>query len=69
MLKNFKKIDAKHTGLFAAGVLQTKTKIVYHIPFAGEDQMMIRKIVEQEMRAGRQENALFFMEEGQTCLI
>ena len=55
--------------LFAAGVLQTKTKIVYHIPFAGEDQMMIRKIVEQEMRAGRQENALFFMEEGQTCLI
>jgi hypothetical protein len=31
--------------------------------------MMIRKIVEQEMRAGRQENALFFMEEGQTCLI
>ena len=55
--------------LFAAGVLQTKTKIVYHIPFAGEDKMMIRKIVEQEMRAGRQENALFFMEEGQTCLI
>ena len=55
--------------LFAAGVLQTKTKIVYHIPFAGEDQMMIRKIVEQEIRAGRQENALFFMEEGQTCLI
>lgn len=37
--------------------------------FAGEDKMMIRKIVEQEMRAGRQENALFFMEEGQTCLI
>ena len=54
---------------FSAGVLQTKTKIVYHIPFAGEDKMMIRKIVEQEMRAGRQENALFFMEEGQTCLI
>ena len=41
-------------GIIFAGVLQTKTKIIYHIPFAGEDKMMIRKIVEQmRAQAGR----------------
>lgn len=55
--------------LLSDGTLQAKTKVVYHIPFAGEDKMMVRKIAEQEMRRGKQEHTVFFMEEGQTCFI
>lgn len=57
--------------LLSDGTLQAKMKIVYHIPFAGEDKMMIRKVAEQELRNRKQEqeNTVFFMEEGQTCFI
>lgn len=57
--------------LLSDGTLQAKMKIVYHIPFAGEDKMMIRRVAEQEMqrREGTQGDTVFFMEAGQTCFI
>lgn len=57
--------------LLSEGVLQAKTKFVYHIPFAGDDKMGVRKIAEQELRAEREKNgnSVFFLEEGQTCTL
>ena len=57
--------------LFSDGTLQTKMKMVYHIPFAGEDKMMIRKVAEQEMQRKdeKQADTVFFMEAGQSCFL
>lgn len=51
------------------GILQAKTKVVYHIPFAQDDKMQMRKMAEQQCRTEKEEkrNSIFFLEEGQTC--
>ena len=57
--------------LLSEGAIKAKNKIVYHIPFAGDDKMQIRKIVEQRKSLAKAEdkNAVFLMEEGQTCYL
>lgn len=57
--------------LFSDGVLQAKMKVVYHIPFAGDDRMHIRKIVEREQLLPNitDENTVYFMEAGQVCFL
>ena len=57
--------------LFSEGVLQAKTKIVYHIPFAEDDRTEIRKIVEQRQALAKTEDkdVIFLMEKGQICYL
>ena len=49
---------------FQNGFLQTKKQIVYHIPFAEDDEMEIRRIIEKE-QSKQTEDTLFLMERGQ----
>ncbi len=51
------------------GVLQAKKEVVYHIPFAQDDSMQIRKMAEQKWRTEKEKkrNVIYFLEEGQTC--
>ncbi len=51
------------------GILQAKTQIVYHIPFAGEDKMGIRKLAEGAALRTKEGNPIYLMEEGQTCFL
>lgn len=53
--------------LLSEGALQAKTKVVYHIPFVGEDKLQIRKIAERDRLAEKEVGgkAVFLMEEGQ----
>lgn len=55
--------------LLSEGALQAKTKVVYHIPFEGDDKMRVRKFAERELQTvgEKNKNAVFFLEEGQTC--
>lgn len=53
--------------LLSKDALYAKKKVVYHIPFDGEDEMMIRKLVEQEIK--HEKDTVFFMEKGQICYI
>lgn len=57
--------------LFSGGTIQAKNKVVYHIPFAGDDKMQIRRIVEQRQILVKAEdkNTIFFMEKGQVCYL
>lgn len=54
-----------------SGVLQAKNKVVYHIPFAVDDKMQIRKMAEREKLSANisNGNVMFLMEKGQTCFL
>lgn len=55
--------------LLFGGALQAKTRIIYHIPFAGDDKMGIRELAERAALREGEENSIYFMEEGQTCFL
>lgn len=53
--------------LFSEGILRTKRQVVYHIPFAGEDMMQMRKMAEHSFAARKEtdRNTVLLMERGQ----
>lgn len=57
--------------LFSEGALQAERQVVYHIPFAGDDSMQVRRLAEREMHAQEESggNTVFFMERGQGFLL
>lgn len=57
--------------LLTEGALRAKWRIVYHIPFLGEDQMGIRALAEQQLRGGKaeRERTIYLMEAGQSCML
>lgn len=50
------------------GALRAEKTFVYHIPFAAEDFMQIRKLAERERRTAGADT-VFFMEAGQSCTL
>lgn len=59
--------------LFSDGMLQTKRKVIYHIPFEGEDAMQIRQLVERNLQCREgcteEKGVVFLMERGQVCYL